>query len=285
MATTKIDLRKQGKLTSIEDALDAANLNFIAEEHELMTPSGIFAPEHKMIVRSDNNKPLGVVGKKYHATQNSLAMAFMDNIVQKNGFTYTEALSKDNGAVSVITAQSERHDEIKVGDEVARQIKIINGFNGKNSLSVEFTLLRLVCTNGMTRSERESIIRFKHTININNKLEVALKVFDESVSFHEDFIKKAKMLSQKSVDKVMVEKFINSLYSDAKQNDKKKMEIENLFQNGMGNKGETLWDLYSGATEYFQHHQGKDEKRIEYANFGSGGKLTSKAWDIAMELV
>jgi len=284
MATTKINLAKQGRITSIEDALDAANLNFIAEEHELMSPSGIFAPDHKMIVRSDNNEPLGVVGKKYHPTQNSLAMAFMDNIVQKNGFAYTEALSKDNGAVTVITAQSDKPDEIKVGDEVARQIKIINGFNGKHSLSVEFSMLRLVCTNGMVRNERESMMRFKHTIHIQNRMEIALKVFDESVSFHEEFIQKAKMLSQKSVDKVMVEQFLNSIYSDAKQNDKKKSEIEYLFQNGMGNHGETMWDLYSGATEYFQHHQGKDEKRLEYANFGTGAKLTAKAWDTAMSL-
>jgi len=284
MITTKINLTKEGRITNIEDALDAANLNFIAEEHELMTPSGIFAPEHKMIVRADTNEPLGVVGKKYHPTQNSLAMAFMDNIVQKNGFAYTEAISKNGGAVSVITAQSDKPDTIKVGDEVARQIKIINGFNGKNSLSVEFSLLRLVCSNGMVRDERESMMRFKHTINIQNRMEIALKVFDEAVSFHEDFIIKAKMLSEKAVDKDMVEKFLNSLYSDAKQNDKKKDEIKNLFQNGKGNNGDTLWDLYNGATEFFQHHHGTDEKRVEYASFGTGAKLTAKAWETAMSL-
>jgi phage/plasmid-like protein (TIGR03299 family) len=286
MATTKINLAKQGKITSIEDALDSANLNFIAEDSEMMSPThGVFAPDHKMIIRSDTNAVLGVVGKKYHATQNSLAMAFMDSIVQKNGFHYTEAISKDNGAVSVITAQSERPDVIKVGDEVARQIKIINGFNGKHSLSVEFSMLRLVCTNGMVRSERESVMRFKHTIHIQNRMEIALRVFDESLEFHEEFINVSKQLSQKSVDKLMVEKFLNGLYGDAKQNDKKKEMIVDLFQNGQGNKGETLWDLYNGTTEYVDHFYGKEEKRDEYATFGTGHKLKEKAWSLATSLL
>jgi len=284
MITMKKDLTKEGKITKIEDALDIANLNFIAEDHELMTPTGIFAPDHKMIVRADTNVALGVVGKKYHATQNSLAMAFMDSIVQKNGFSYTEAISKDNGAVSVITAQSDTPDVIKVGDEVARQIKIINGFNGKHSLSVEFSMLRLVCTNGMVRSERESVMRFKHTIHIQNRMEVALRVFDESLGFHEEFIRMSKLLSEKAVDKTMVEKFLNNLYGDAKQNDKKKEIITDLFQNGQGNKGETLWDLYNGVTEYVDFYHGKDEKRNDFANFGSGHKLKEKAFDLALSL-
>lgn len=285
MATKKIDLTKQGRITKIEDALEISNLNFVAQESELMSPThGVFAPDHKMIIRDDDNTVLGVVGKKYHPTQNAVAMAFMDSIVQKNGFTYTEALSKDNGAVSIITAQSEKADIIQVGDEVRRQIKIINGFNGKNSLSVEFSMLRLVCTNGLVRNERESMIKFKHTINIQDRMVVALKVFDESVKFHEDFIMKSKLLSQKAMDKNMVEKFLNSLYSDAKQNDSKKDRIIELFQNGKGNKGETLWDIYNGVTEFADYHYGKDENRLEYATFGSGHKLKEKAWNVAMEL-
>ena len=286
MATTKINLTQQGKITNISDALDAANLNFIAEESELMSPThGVFAPDHKMIVRADTNDVLGVVGKKYHATQNALAMAFMDSIVQKNGFAYTEALSKDNGAVSVITAQSDKPDTIAVGDEVARQIKIINGFNGKNSLSVEFSMLRLVCTNGMVRNERESMMRFKHTMNISDRMSVALKVYDESIDFHEEFIRMSKLLAQKSVDKTMVEKFLNGLYSDAKQNDAKKDKIVDLFQNGKGNDGTTLWSLYNGLSEFTDWHHGNDDKRIEYSTFGSGHKLKEKAWDLAVSLL
>lgn len=285
MATQKIDLAKKGRIITIEDALDASNLNFIAEEHELLTPSGIFMPDHKSIIRPDTGTVLGVVGKKYQATQNALSFAFMDAIVKKNNFHYSEAISKDNGTVSIITAQSDKNDEIAVGDEVCRQIKLTNGFNGKVGLSVSFEVLRLVCSNGMIKSERESVIRFKHTIKVQDRMEIALRVFDESVEFHENFIAEAKRLSQVAVDKNMVEGFLNSLFSDSNKNDKKKSEIEHLFQYGKGNKGETAWDLLNGTTEWVDHHAGKDEKRIEYATFGAGHKLKEKAFNLALQLV
>lgn len=284
--TVKTNIVKAcGKVTDIEQALECADLNFQAEEAEIMgATNGIFAPNHKMIYRPDTSEVLGIVGSKYHPIQNSTAMAFMDGIVKKNGFAYTEAISRDGGAVSVITAQSDRPDVIKVNDEVCRQIKLINGFNGKNGFSVEFSMLRLVCTNGLVRNERESIIRFKHTITVQDRMSVALKVFDDSIKFHDEFIKKSRILAEKAADKTMVEKFLSSLYGEAKQNDKKKHIITDLFQNGMGNNGETLWDLMNGVTEYVDHHHGKDEKRDDFANFGSGAKIKSKAFDIAMSL-
>lgn len=284
MSTVKIDLAKKGKITSIQDALDESGLNFIAEEIPLVGVNGMDIPDKKAIFRADNNSYLGTVGNSYHPTQNSLAMSFMDAIVQKQGFHYSSAVSKDDGAVSVITARSNRTEAIKVGDEVQREIRLINGFNGKVGFGVEFSMLRLVCTNGMVQSERESVMRFKHTIRIQERMEVALKVFDESVEFHEDFIKMSKHLAQVAVDKTMVERFINGLYTEAKQNDSKKDIITDLFQNGKGNTGESIWDLYNGATEYVDHFHGKDEKREEFSNFGAGAKLKAKAWDLAVSL-
>ena len=282
LATVRTNLTKDTRITSIDEALEASNLNFIAEEHKLETPSGIIMPEHKAIIRPDTETVLGVVGKKYVPTQNSLSFAFMDAIVKKHGFHYSEAVSKDGGAVTMITAQSDKNDVVAVGDEVCRQIKLINGFNGKVGLSVSFEVLRLVCTNGMVKSERESVMRFKHTIRVQDRMETALRVFDESVDFHENFLAEAKRLSQVAVDKNMVETFLSSLFSDSSKNDKKKEHIEYLFQNGKGNKGETAWDLLNGTTEWVDHYAGKDDKRNDYSIFGAGHKLKEKAFDLVM---
>jgi len=284
MATLKTNLTKNGKITSIQDALDESGLNFIAEEVPLVGANGLDIQDKKAIFRTDNNAYLGTVGTSYHPTQNSLAMAFMDSIVQREGFHYSSSVSKDSGAVSIITATSDKVDAIKVGDDVSREIKLINGFNGKVGFGVEFSMNRLVCTNGMVRSERESVMRFKHTIRIQERMEVALKIFDESVEFHDEFIRMSQHLAQIAVDKDMIEKFVNGLYGEAQQNDSKKEIITDLFQHGKGNKGETLWDLYNGATEYVDHHHGKDEKRNEYSIFGAGHKLKAKAWDLATSL-
>jgi len=287
MAVTKMNLKANGqRITNVEEALEASNLNFITEQSELMgATNGLFAPKHKMLYRPDTNAILGIVGKDYHPIQNSTAMAFMDSIVQKNNFAYTSAVSKDGGAVTVVTAQSDRPDTIRKGDEVCREIKLINGFNGKVGFSVEFSVLRLVCTNGLVSSQCESVMRFKHTIKVQDRMAVALKVFDQSVEFHEKFIQQSRILAEKAVDHLMVEKFINELYTESKQNDTKREMIRDLAVNGKGNNGNTLWDLYNGVTEFVDHHYGKEESRDEYALFGAGHKLKEQAWDVALSLV
>lgn len=283
----KIDLSGTGKrITSVEEALEASNLNFIVEQDEMMgATTPLFVPNRKMLYRPDTMQVLGDVGKDYHPVQNSLAMAFMDAIVQKNNFAYTSAVSQDNGAVTVVTAQSAIPDVIRRGDEVCRELKLINGFNGKVGLSVEFSMLRVVCTNGLVSSERESVIRFKHTIRVQDRMAIALKVFDQSEKFHEKFIQQSRILAEKAVDHLMVEKFINGLYTEAKQNDKKKEMITDLALHGKGNNGNTLWDLYNGVTEFVDHHYGKEESRDEFALFGAGIKLKQNAWDLALSMV
>jgi len=285
MGTIVTNLQKNGKITSIVDALDAADLNFIAEEIPLVGMNGIDIPNHKAIFRGDTNTYLGLVGSAFSPTQNSLAFAFADTITKKYGYSFTKAISKDNGAISILVAQSERPDEIRKGDIALRQIEFINGFTGKTALSVQFSLLRLICTNGMTRSESESVMKFKHTQSIQTRMELGARIFDDSVKFHDDFVRTAKMLAEKAVDAQMVEKFINGLFSDSPQNNTKKDTITDLFQRGLGNNGESLFDLYSGVTEYSQHHHGDDGKRAEYSIFGSGRKLDDKAWDLAVSLL
>jgi len=286
MAVKKIDLSGTGKrITNVEEALEASGLNFITEQSELMgATNGLFAPKHKMLYRPDTNEVLGIVGNGYHPIQNSTAMAFMDAIVQKNNFAYTSAVSQDGGAVTVVTAQSAIPDTIRRGDDVCREIKLINGFNGKVGFSVEFSVLRVVCTNGLVSSERESIMRFKHTIKVQDRMAVALRVFDQSVEFHDKFIQQSRILAEKAVDHLMVEKFINGLYTEAKQNDKKKEMIRDLAVTGKGNNGNTLWDLYNGVTEFVDHHYGKEESRAEFALFGAGHKLKEEAWDLALSM-
>ena len=285
MATTITNLTKNGKITSIQEALEASNLNFLAEQIPLVGMNGQSIPTHKSLFRADTNSFLGVVGNTYFPTQNFTSFAFADAITQKHGYSYTEAISKNNGEVSIIVAQSDRAEDIRPGDQVCRRIKFINSFNGKTPLSVSFEMIRLVCSNGMTRSENISQIRLRHTTSITDRMSLALKVFDDSVEFHDEFVATSKMLAQKAVDKTMVERFLNGLFSDAKQNDAKKDIIEDLFQNGLGNGHGSLFDLYSGATEYVQHHHGKDEKRLEYATFGSGRTLTDKAWELAVSML
>jgi len=65
-------------------------------------------------------------------------------------------------------------------------------------------------------------------------------------------------------------------------------KLVSLFNRGKGNKGETLLDLFSGATEYFTHQSaGKTEdpwKQIETSEVGDGSKRKSMFFDLLSEM-
>jgi hypothetical protein len=55
---------------------------------------------------------------------------------------------------------------------------------------------------------------------------------------------------------------------------------------GVGNIGDTAWDLYNGVTEHvdLRNSTAEEDKRINSALFGSGATLKSKAFDAALAL-
>ncbi len=287
MATKKFDIAKHGKIMDVEEAIRMSGMNYIAQKVPMMSMNGIDAPSHMMVTRppfaeESQDYPagmcLGVVGGGYKVVQNYDAMAFMDVFVREHGYHYTQAFVRNGGEVCTIVAESDRKDVIAVGDEVCRQIKVTNGFNGKVGFVVEMSMMRLVCSNGMVTGEAESYIKLKHTNTVSTRMEDAIRVWGASQKFHNEFVERSKQLATVALNQQMVDKFLSDIYGDDKMNDTKKNIIMDLSEHGKGNNGNTLWDLYNGTTEYVDHVHGKSDKRTEYSLSGAGSKRKHKAW-------
>ena len=100
---------------------------------------------HKAIVRTDNNRALGVVGRSYEPVQNeSLIQLFeylhedaaIDNIVVLGG-----------GQRVYATASIAIEGEVTPGDKIRRYLHAFNSHNGTTSMGVFFSDIRLVCAN------------------------------------------------------------------------------------------------------------------------------------------
>jgi hypothetical protein len=58
------------------------------------------------------------------------------------------------------------------------------------------------------------------------------------------------------------------------------------FEQGIGNRGKTLWDAYNAITEWLDHQQfGSAEERLVNSWFGSGVTLRSRAHQLALNMV
>lgn len=281
----------EDRITNAREALEAADLFYNVKEAPLQnTITGDISKLKKQLYRSDNNKELGVVGIGYHPVQNITAFSYFDSICQIQGAYYSEAISINNGSKIILKAEFPNSEIIGINDEVKKQFCLVNGFDGSIGVMANFMVERLICSNGLKAIVRDAknSFKFKHTENVEIRMEDALKVLAAGTKYFDEFIKMSNELVQKQVDSEMVDKFLDECFgtSESTRAENKRNEILGYFENGIGNNGNNLFELYNSVTEYVSHHHCKsDEKRIEYANFGGGVKLSEKAFKTAYDLI
>lgn len=275
--------------TNVEDSFEQAGLGWTAEQAPMFNSgTGKVIDGMKVIYRSDTQGQLGVVGENYGVIQNTDAFAFFNEICKKHSATIMKVNEYHGGSLVHLEASVKNlHAEVKRGDEVGFRFNLFNSFDGLHKAQVSFSILRLVCLNGLVSDSVQDTIAIKHTKNANIRFEQAMHVWAGGEDWFHSFIKNAKILNQKMVDKKMVDLFLKGLFGDSDSGvNKRKMEsVESLFVAGKGNSGKTAWDLYNASTEYVDHFSKKDDAdRLLFSNVGAGHSMKVKAFDLAMSL-
>ena len=274
---------------SIVEVLETNNMNWIAEQHEMFTTAGTSIPNHKAIVRSDNNSVLGVVGKGYEPVQNHDAFAFMDILVQNHDAKYEYLYEIDGGSRLIVQAKIDSDFTVRRGDQISSYITMINSFDGSTPFKIFYTPIRLFCTNqlGGAIAKAKNSVSIRHTKNVAQRTEEAFEILGMANDYFVAYKEQAKKLANKSLDKGLVDKFLEEVIGtpDSTRRQNQFDEIKELIESGKGNKGESLWDAYNGVTEYVDHFRIKnDEKRLASAMVGSGAGIKEKAWQVAVKM-
>jgi len=287
----KARLTKIGHCRTINEVLDHARLNFIPVQQDMMTLDGVNITGFKGIYRSDTKQTLSVMGSDYTPFPPAQTFAIADTLNEKYGTRYKNAYGLDGGKRIVIELEHPETTMLGGREHAKRRIQIIDSLDGSTKFMARAGIWRMVCSNGMYGWAYENTASIRHTKNAQNRLQQAMRVWAISVNTFEQIEITAAKLMQKTVDKEMVEKFLDEIVGkvDSKTSTRKKnqrFEIEQAFLRGRGNHGQTAWDLVNGVTEYYQHttNQNDPEARTASAMFGTGKSQADKAVKLALSL-
>ncbi len=298
------------KAMTTTEALWASGLDFKIEKCPLRTTikdsdndSHIVKIKDRVaLVRSDTKEPLGIVSPKYRIFQNTEAFSFIDSIINKD-----EAVIDNCGMIGVgekIWIQLKLPQSFKVTDTdvIDNYFLLYNSHDGSSSIRMRFTPVRVLCKNmlrGIMSNKVDKQFQVRHTVHSEAKLEAAAQVLGLVKENTQRTQEVYNRMADSKINTDEVNDYLMKLYPPGTRSEMRSQNIRTkiyeLYLNGKGNNGKTLWDLYNGTTEFISHNRiirnlTEDVKQVQRARweacaFGSGYELNAKAFDLAMEFL
>ena len=157
--------------------MNHAQYNWEIEQRMLYTTnnSGIVeeVDDYKALVRSDNDKMLGVVGQNYAPMLNATFADIVNTLEDKTSCTLRTYGEQADGKklYAKLTHPSMQDFQMNaIGDEVASSIVIANGHAGALAFRMYIEYMRLICLNGLTIPVRKNFVYARHTKNYMEKI-------------------------------------------------------------------------------------------------------------------
>ena len=283
---------------SAEEAIKAAGLNWKVEKQPIFTPhrgqkdmeeiEGFHA-----VVRKDNKRVLGVVGKTWQPLQNREAFRFFDPFIESKVADYHTAGSLKNGQQVWVLAKL-RADPMTVvkGDEVEKYLLLSNSHDGKAAVNVRFTPVRVVCWNTLSMAESDDaspFLRIRHAGNLRQTMQRVQEVVDVTNRTFAATLEQYRFLAKRQVKNI--HRYVLDVLQvpdDAEKPPRALSNIIDLFEGGRGQDNPkvrgTYWAAFNGIAEWTDHHRGRDGTRLQAAWYGEGRRIKQRALSVATEM-
>jgi phage/plasmid-like protein (TIGR03299 family) len=285
-----------------EIAIQAAGLAWAVETRQLyvadaptMSPWNVHlrhTDAYRAVVRTDNHRVLGIVGRAWKPLQNTEAFRFFDPFVEAGAAEYHTAGSLKQGQrVWVLARLVGPPMEVAPSDAVERYLLLSNTHDGKTAVNVRFTPIRVVCWNTLTMAEADDTAPFLKVIHKGN-VEGTMQAVQDVVSMaHQTFaatFHQYRFLASRQVQNI--EQYVLDVLQVPEHQDPKPKagpKIVQLFQ-ATGDKTPSVqgsyWAAYNAVTAWVDHERGRPASRLDSAWFGDGQQLKRRALARATDL-
>jgi phage/plasmid-like protein (TIGR03299 family) len=289
------------KPATAKEAIQAARLDFkveLAPMHYInpVTANRTEIKFGKVVRRTDNGRLLGVVGNDYKPVQNIEAFSFFDGIVGEGKAIYHTAGALGDGEKIWILAKLPGDIQVTNKDNVEKYLLLTNSHNGRSSLRMYFTPIRVVCQNTLILSAQQmsNTINIRHVGSIKGKIDQARQLLGIVNTFYDTFGDITKQLLRKKLTKEELKKYYGDVVFRglAEVNtpimNNRLATLNRLFETGKGNdfpevRG-SVWAALNACSEYVDHYQ-EVKNRLKNSWFGLGAIMKQRAWDGALSLI
>jgi phage/plasmid-like protein (TIGR03299 family) len=253
-----------------------------------MTANGELQPwtEKQAVVRDDNDVALGVVSPSYELVQNEDLKSLISPMVSEGLLTVTNQGYLNKGAKVFIQAQVNQEFQV-AGESYKGLITLLNGHTGNASVAIGTTATRVICSNTFAMAYKDIGERFRHTEGVTDRVLESTAVVNYVNDAMRKYSEYVETLASARCAPLQLSRAVEQIYQQPvdKMRDSFVSQLNNLFYNGKGNEGRTMYDAFNAITEYATHYSRKSKDgRFNYANFGKGADINRRAMAVLTEM-
>ena len=204
------------------DALKLAHLDWEVREQLLYTidDSGTETtrenvPTHKLLVRSDNNEQLSVVGSDYCVFQNNEVANFINDVLAGDFSSVETAGSLRGGRKVWFLLDQGQHDVAGV-DPILKYALFTTSHDGSLAFRVLPTETRVVCANTLSASGANDLnkgVSIRHKKNMRSSIDAARHALTTLQTEHDIMLEKCEKLASVEVDSEWLRSFFMRAYA------------------------------------------------------------------------
>ena len=238
------------------------------------------------VVRDDTGRCLGSVSTNYETMQNSDLLQLINPLVSEGLLTVENVGFLGHGAK--VFAQAKLNKEYNViGEDYKGYVTLLNGHVGNCAVAIGSTMTRVICGNTFTSAYSDISERYRHSAGVTERVLESTFVLDYVNGAMETYAKYVEKLAGSRCSGAQFKTFVEEVYQKPvdSMRDSFVEQLNNLFYNGKGNEGKTFSDAFNACTEYASNYSRKTPQgRFQYAQFGKGAKINTRAMRVGLEL-
>jgi phage/plasmid-like protein (TIGR03299 family) len=237
---------------SIEKILQQANADWTVSKHGLLGPEGQ-QTQGFGIFRDDTKECLGIVGSKYHPTQNREVAEVLYEAAGQQNLEITRAGMLGRG--NKVYFQLGLPDVRIGGSDSKRFLTALTSHDGSAPIGFGTTNVVVVCTNTFY-SALKDLERVRHTANSKARINIISNQLRGSVFQEEKLIETMILMSNTTVPSKITDEFLLNIIGGDEEFTRSKNRLNN-FRAAMATEynthGETAYGLFNAVTRYTNH--------------------------------
>ena len=258
--------------------------DFRVQQVEVLHPTKEGKSGYFMNIRQDNDEILGWTTERYGLVHHADVLGRADEAFEARGIDVERKVIVTEGGAKMRAQYDLKGDLFKadvpqVGDTMAYRLTAQNSYDRSLRISFALGLVRLVCTNGMTTTEKEIEMVKKHSTNINIGDLITEDALDSALAKLKNGLSVYSRLAGVELEQEQGLTILQNLANAKVFSEKMRENIAQIWNSPTHEEdsARNLYNLNNAVTQHLTHEVA--DERFEYANRVTSNVL--KRFDLA----